>query len=290
MRICAACRHRQEAGLLRCGACGRALEVRNGIEIHAPEVGAEEGFDPAHFRELARLEADHFWFRQRNRIILDFVQRFFPGTRDYMEVGCGTGYVLQGLSAAHPQWRAWGSELHVEGLAFAARRLPGTCFLQMDARRIPFAGEFDLIGSYDVLEHIHEDDAVLASIRSALKPGGGLLVTVPQHPALWSSQDEAAHHVRRYRIGELEGKLQRAGFDILRSTSFVSLLLPAMLASRLLNRMSAAARNDPLREVRIGSLANRIGALAMGADRSLIRAGLNLPIGGSRIIAARSIA
>lgn len=287
MRICLECGHRQETESPRCGVCGSTPDIEDGVEIHAPEAGADEGYDPAQFAALARLEAHHFWFRQRNRIILDFVERFFATTRNYMEVGCGTGYVLQGLSAAHPEWRAWGSELHVEGLVFAARRLPQTRFLQMNAQRIPFVDEFDLIGSFDVLEHIPEDEMVLASMRDALKRGGGLLVTVPQHPWLWSSQDETAHHVRRYRVGELESKLRRTGFDVLRSSSFVSLLLPAMLASRYANRMSEAARNDPLREVRIGPFANRVGELAMSADRALIRAGLDLPIGGSRIIAAR---
>jgi SAM-dependent methyltransferase len=290
MRVCATCGHRQDVATLACEACGRAPAVHAGVEIHAPEAGDDEGYDPAHFAELARMEAGHFWFQQRNRIILDFVQRYYAGTHDYMEVGCGTGYVLQGLDAANPDWRAWGSELHVEGLAFAAERLPQTRFLQMDARQIPFVDEFDLVGSFDVLEHIPEDEAVLTSMRSALKPGGGLLVTVPQHPALWSSQDEAAHHVRRYRRGELEDKMRRTGFEILRSSSFVTLLLPIMLASRMSNRMSEAARNDPMREVRIGSLANRIGSVAMGADRILIKAGIDLPIGGSRIIAARRIA
>lgn len=274
----------------RCDACKWSAQLRDNVEIHAPEVESGDGYDPVHFGELARLEATHFWFRIRNQIILDFVRKFYAGTHNYMEVGCGTGYVLQGLVSTYPDWRAWGSELHVEGLAFAAQRLPDTRFLQMDARRIPFVDEFELIGSFDVLEHIPQDEAVLASMRSALKPGGGLLVTVPQHPGLWSSQDEAAHHVRRYRRGELEKKMQNAGFEILRSSSFVSLLLPALIASRFSNRISPAARNDPLREVRIGKVANRLGSFAMKIDRALIRAGLNLPVGGSRIIAARRTA
>ncbi|MGH8061444.1 MAG: hypothetical protein ACREO7_05465, partial [Pseudoxanthomonas sp.] len=124
---------------------------------------------------------------------------------------------------------------------------------------------------------------------AALRPEGGLLVTVPQHPFLWSSQDEAARHVRRYRSGELEEKIRGAGFEVLRSTSFMTLLLPAMLGSRLFNRMSESARRDPLRELRIGTLANRIGDLLMRGDRALVSAGFDLPFGGSRIIAARKI-
>ena len=68
----------------------------------------------------------------------------------------------------------------------------------MDARNIPFRDEFDVIGAFDVLEHIDEDVAVIDEVRKALRPGGGFLMSVPQHPALWSQQDERAFHVRRY--------------------------------------------------------------------------------------------
>ncbi|WP_417471464.1 class I SAM-dependent methyltransferase [Luteimonas mephitis] len=260
--------------------------MHNGIELHAPKVQHDDGYDPAYFTDLARLEDRHFWFIQRNRIIGAFARRFFPETTRYMEVGCGTGFVLHGLQQAFPHWRVWGSELHAEGLEFAGQRLPDARFLQMDARRIPFKDEFDLIGSFDVLEHIPEDEAVLGSMHSALRPGGGLLLTVPQHPRLWSAQDVAAHHVRRYRRGELEAKLERAGFSVVRSTSFVTLLLPMMLASRMGSRLAGDAC-DPLREVRIGPLANLLGNFGMWFDRVLIAVGINLPVGGSRIIAAR---
>ena len=54
-----------------------------------------------------------------------------------MEVGCGTGFVLSGIARALLQIRLTGSEIFIEGLAFAANRLPGAVFLQMDARSIP---------------------------------------------------------------------------------------------------------------------------------------------------------
>ena len=64
----------------------------------------------------------------------------------------------------------------------------------------------------------------------ALRPGGGFFVTVPQHPALWSPQDEHAHHVRRYGGRDLRRQGRGGGFEVLRMTSFVSLLLPMMVA------------------------------------------------------------
>ena len=50
----------------------------------------------------------------------------------------------------------------------------------MDARCIPYEEEFDVVGAFDVLEHIPEDDVVLAQMYRAAKPGSGLLLTVPR--------------------------------------------------------------------------------------------------------------
>jgi hypothetical protein len=80
---------------------------------------------------------------------------------------------------------------------------------------------------------IEENEPVLTALLRALRPGGGVAISVPQHPWLWSSADTQACHVRRYRVGELRAKVQRAGFTLAFETSFVSLLLPEMLASRL---------------------------------------------------------
>src|SRR4030095_1631809 len=104
------------------------------------------------------------------------------------------------------------------------------------ARRIPFRGEFDVIGAFDVLEHIKEDEEVLAQMYQATRPRGGVLLTVPQHSFLWSEVDDYSRHVRRYSASELKAKVKRAGFETLRTTSFVSLLLPVMFISRLRQR------------------------------------------------------
>ena len=96
-----------------------------------------------------------------------------------------------------------------------------------------------MVGAFDVIEHISEDEEALAQLRRAVRPGGGVLVTVPQHPRLWSPADDYGEHKRRYRRRELVEKVSAAGLEIERITSFVSLLLPAMIASRFLDRRRA---------------------------------------------------
>ncbi len=246
-----------------------------------------EGFEPAYFAELVSLEAGNFWFRSRNRLIAWALGKYRPGFGSLLEVGCGTGYVLSGIAAAFPGTRLVGTELYAEGLAQAAGRLPGITFAQVDARALPYRSEFEVIGAFDVIEHIVEDEAVLAQAHAALGPGGLLLLTVPQHPWLWSSADTYARHVRRYAADELHAKVRAAGFEILRSTSFVSVLLPAMVASRLLRREDAAGGFDPRAEFRIPGILNTMFETLLGVERRLIALGLDFPCGGSRLVVAR---
>jgi SAM-dependent methyltransferase len=272
-----------------CPQCGFEPPILAGFPAFAPELAhAEEGYDPAHFSALAELEARNFWFCSRNRLIVWALGRYFPGARRFLEVGCGTGFVLSGVTAACPGLEATGSEVAVEGLGFAARRIPAARLIQMDARRIPFRGEFDVAGVFDVIEHIEDDRAVLRALHGALAPGGGLLLTVPQHPALWSEFDVRSRHVRRYQAAELRDKVMEAGFDIVRMTSFVTLLLPLMAASRFARR-SPAANYDPLDEFRIPPALNWVLEKALDFERALIRVGVHLPVGGSLLVVARRL-
>jgi SAM-dependent methyltransferase len=246
---------------------------------------ASGGFDERSFEHLPRAEEESFWFRSRNSLIVWALRRYFPDAQSMLEVGCGTGYVLAGVRAAFPDMRLVGGELYQAGLAIAAQRVPDAELLELDARTLPFDGEFDVVGAFDVLEHIDEDDRALREMRDALRPGGGLVVTVPQHPRLWSAVDEYSRHVRRYRRSELLAKLRGAGFDVVHWTSFVSLLLPVLVLSRL--RFRGKREFDPLSEYRAPPFVDSVFGWVLTAERALIRCRLPLPAGGSLLAVAR---
>lgn len=270
-----------------CPACGFTPPIVGGFPSMAPELAhGGAGFKPEVFAQLAALEAGNFWFRARNRLILWALCRQFPQMQRYMEVGCGTGYVLSGVNQAYPEAILTGSEVFSVGLPFASSRVSGVELLQMDARHIPYSEEFDVIGAFDVLEHIEEDEIVLTEMLRAIRPGGGIVLTAPQHPWLWSSQDEHACHVRRYGVGELRDKVRNAGFNVELETSFVSFLLPAMLASRLVQRKTSAS-SDHMAELRLHPLLNQAFEAVMNVEHILIRAGMRFPVGGSLLLLAK---
>lgn len=284
MKICIRCGSPFALAGWSCPACGFEPACIDGIRVLlADRQAAPEGYDAAFFEPLSRVEEASFWFRARTRLIVWAIQEYFAASRTVLEVGAGTGCVLAGMASAFPHMRFHASEPFSEGLAFARARVGGASFLQMDAQAIPFVEEFDLIGAFDVLEHIAEDELVLAQMHRAVAPGGGILLTVPQHGFLWSRQDDIAGHQRRYSAGELQRKVERAGFRVRRMTSFVSLLLPAMLASRMWKDRRKAPF-DALDELRVNAGLNSIMEFVMACERMLIRAGASFPAGGSLLL------
>ncbi len=272
----------------RCPVCAKETPQVDGIPMFAPGLAdTASGFDPNTFDELARLEATHFWFVARNRLIVGLASRFFPRAQRFLEIGCGTGFVLKAMAGSRQWERLVGSDLHPSGLVHARKRVPQSEFVQMDARHIPAAAAFDLTGAFDVIEHIGDDEAVLQGLRAATRIGGGTIVTVPQHPWLWSRADEVAHHQRRYRRGELETKLRRNGFRILFSSSFTTLLLPLMAASRLKNK--SVADGIEAYEFRINPLLNWSLLKVLRGEVTMTLSGIRWPVGGSRVVVAETI-
>ena len=285
--MCLKCQTQFELAGWRCPACGFEPLQQAGFPAFAPALAeGNAGYDDSYFAQLYALEARNYWFRARNALLAWALNKYFRAARLFLEIGCGTGFVLAGIARAMPQLTVHASEVSTSGLPFAAQRVPHAGFMQMDARAIPYAAHFDLIGLFDVLEHIEEDAVVLGEAHRALRAGGGLIITVPQHRFLWSIYDEHSHHVRRYAAPELRAKVRQAGFSIVMMTSFVSLLLPLMLLSRRLMRKPAAGY-DVLAELRVGRVANFLLESVLAVERGLIRLGVRFPAGGSLLLVAK---
>jgi SAM-dependent methyltransferase len=252
--------------------------------VFAPDIAdGDDGISRESFAALARLEADHFWFRARNRLLIWAIRTYFPHAASFLEVGCGTGFVLTGIAEAFPHLALAGSEVRNAGLCFARSRLPNVRLFQMDARRLPFAEEFDVIGAFDVLEHIDDDETVLRQLFRATRPGGGIVLTVPQHQFLWSVVDEESFHRRRYRRSDLLRKAEGAGFHILKTTSFVSFLVPLVWLSRFIQNQRGFGA---CAEFGLSRYTNTMFERILDVERMLIVAGASLPVGASLLVVA----
>jgi SAM-dependent methyltransferase len=102
-----------------------------------------------------------------------------------LDVGCGTGQSRQIYLERSSQYV--GVDLSLGALTLAHRRFGGSCWVQADALRLPFAdGVFDVVAFSSVLHHIEDIGAALAAARQALRPGGWIFAFDPNllHPAM----------------------------------------------------------------------------------------------------------
>jgi SAM-dependent methyltransferase len=252
-------------------------------------------YDPTRYAELFAAEDRHFWFRARNRAILALVASItadFPAGYRALEVGCGTGNTLRTLVQACPGGLVVGMDLFSEGLHHARMR---TAFplVQADMQAAPFRARFQLIGLFDVLEHLPDDERALADLHGLLRPGGALVMTVPAHPSLWSYHDDAAGHRRRYRSDALRAKLGAAGYEVEYLSEYMMSMLPLIWLRRLPTLLRRRAlspecvRSLRARELDTPGLVNALLSAVLGQEARAIARRWHLPVGSSIIAVAR---
>jgi len=285
VRTCLNCSGELKGPDWSCPSCGFAPRRESGY-LAFTSSRPDDAFVPEAFEWLAKAEEGFWWFDARNELIAWAVEKWCRNARNILEIGCGTGVVAANIARRFPWLEVSVAELFAEALPFVSRRIPAATVYQLDARAMPFRAEFDVIGAFDVIEHIDEDEKVLAAMHRALVPGGIVLITVPQHPFLWSRFDAYGHHKRRYTRRELSIKLGAAGFDVLDMRSFVSLLMPLQLAARLI---PSSRDYDPQNEFRISPVVNTLLKKVMNVEVALVRSGLSFPFGGSLLAVARAV-
>jgi SAM-dependent methyltransferase len=191
-----------------------------------------------------QAEDRHWWYRGR-RTVLDGViaDLGMPAHARILDAGCGSGRFMVDLAK---RGEVTGVELSDTSVALARQRGIGEV-VAGSVLEMPFAdASFDLAVSLDVVEHLEDDVAALRELRRVVAPGGALLVTVPAYQWLWSGHDEINHHHRRYTRRTLQSAAEQAGWKQTRTTYFNSLLLPAAILLRVLDRFSTKTTESSL--------------------------------------------
>jgi SAM-dependent methyltransferase len=229
--------------------------------------------DPNYSADYRQLYENHWWFRMRERWVLQVLRQNCPanGWGSILDVGCGDGLLFDRLME-------FGD---VEGIE-TCRELVDPANPQFQKIHIgPFDDSFrpgkqySLILLLDVLEHIPDPGAALRRCESLLKPGGSLLITVPAFNVVWTNHDVLNHHMTRYRKATLFPLLQKAGFKIEDSAYWFQWTFPVKLAQRFtekLFRLRPASPKTPLLAI------NRALYLLCSLEHSILRP-LHLPFG-----------
>jgi len=237
------------------------------------------------------LEERSFWFRHRNDCILAVVRRL-PPNGELFDVGGGNGFV-----ALHLQSHGFPVALLEPGSGARRARERGVRrVIQSDLEHAGLEkGSVSAVGLFDVVEHIRDDRAFLMEIHRLLRPRGRLYLTVPAYGWLWSREDEAAGHFRRYSRRGLGRLLREVGFEVDYLTALFSWLPPAIALLRTLPRLLRGPASGGLsrqRQERDHTPSPFVGPLLDVLSRweqGMIRKGGGLPFGSSWMAVATRI-
>jgi SAM-dependent methyltransferase len=189
------------------------------------------------YQQMADLDERHWWYRARREVLAELIRREArpPANAAILEIGCGTGHNLAMLSEfGHVD----GLELDDEARALSEKRL-GRAVMSAPLPELADVpkGHYDLIGAFDVIEHIDDDAAALASIAMRLKPGGKFVMAVPAHQWMWSAHDVVNHHKRRYSKPALRRLIEASPLVLVKLGYFNSLLFPLAVVERAASKL-----------------------------------------------------
>lgn len=196
------------------------------------------------FDRMANHDTRHWWYRARRQVLSALIERHArpaAGSR-VLEVGCGTGHNLAMLGDFGAMDAV---EIDDEARTVAEGRLGHP----IGSAPLPELtgverGAYGLVAALDVVEHVEDEGAALATLGDCLAPGGRLLVTVPAWPWMWSAHDEVNHHHRRYTKRTLRDAIEGAGLTLRRIDWFNSALFLPIAGVRLINRVRGTDDSD----------------------------------------------
>lgn len=221
MRVTSDCKPWRPGGVLaRCQTCGlvqtvttpqwtsEADEIYTNYTIYHQSGGVEQ----------PTFNAATGVGRSRSDAIVEALSRHItlPARGRALDFGCGNGAFLRAFSRALPGWTLFGSEVS-EKYKQVVESIPGVERLYTGGiDSLP--GGFDLISLVHVIEHIPGPGSFLQMLAAKLKPGGLLLIEVPNceaNPFILMVADHCSH----FSVGTLARIASDAGFTILEVTS-----------------------------------------------------------------------
>ncbi|HST28082.1 MAG TPA: class I SAM-dependent methyltransferase [Rudaea sp.] len=208
----------------------------------------------------------HWWHLARNRIVLQEISKFAPISPRVLDIGCGRGIAVKYLRAAGVA--CVGVELAavqpLQGLESYVRTGVNATELPLEERQ-----GYDVITLLDVIEHVPDAGAFIASLVAAFPNLACLVITVPARQELWSNYDEYYGHYLRYDLRQLRELAESQHLTVAHSSYFFhSIYLPARALTAL--RAVRALRVEPPRG--LGRSLHRAVAWAMALDYDILPA------------------
>src|SRR5262249_12558836 len=142
------------------------------------------------FKLLHDME-NSWWYRGRAAVVRGLISKE-KNKGKVLDFGAGFGGMYPELAV---RGEVYAFEPDKEAQRTARSRPYAAIY---DSEKEALDNSYDLIGLFDVLEHLPDDKYFLNKARKSLNKNGKLAITVPANPFLWSEHDVSHHHYRRY--------------------------------------------------------------------------------------------
>jgi SAM-dependent methyltransferase len=240
---------------------------------------------PHEYEAMYSLENFYWWFVARRILAKNILVNEVDGRKSVriLDVGCGTGANMNAFSELGS---TIGLDSSIEALKFCHTRGLER-LVHSGVEKLPFANDaFEIVTALDVLEHTDDDLLALQEIQRVCARGGLLLITVPAYGFLWSEHDEALKHRRRYSAQEIRNKLTLTGFEVIRTSYFITTLFFPILALRIWNGIVKKSTHPRTSHYLLPRWLNSALIGLLDVERKVFQR-LNLPFGVSIIAIAR---
>ena len=237
--------------------------------------------------EMSSVEGNSWWHEGRRKIVCHMIKNLLINKKDpkILDVGCGSG----GTSIYFREFgTVIGTDFSISALRFAYQKGLQNVF-RSTLNDLPLQNEiFDTITALDVIEHIQNDSNVLLKLKSLLKPGGFIVITVPAFQFLWSGHDIALSHFRRYNISTLSKTLNKSGFKITRISYFFAFIFPLFVIYRILTKFKTSKKDPKTTNIIFPEIINNLFKKIMSLESILLKR-INFPFGISIICIAKRV-
>lgn len=237
------------------------------------------------YARLAEYEKNYWWHQGRLEIIQTYMRWASRSKSNavILNVGCGTGGTINMLEQFGTVDNVDTSD---EAIAFT-RNLGYKNITKVDDVTLPFEDKvYDIVGAFDVLEHIEDHKGALAEWKRVLKDDGAIVITVPAYQWLWSGHDVTMHHRRRYTMKSLITLAVEADLRPERKSYAISFSLPLVAALRLASNMLDGRPGAAVSYVPVPRVINDLFTAFLRVEARLHGA-VSLPVGSSVITVLR---
>jgi SAM-dependent methyltransferase len=237
------------------------------------------------YARMAEHEQSYWWHVGRLEIIQTYVKRASRGRPNLaiLNIGCGTGGTIDMLERFGEVDNVDASD---DAIAFV-RKLGYRSITKVDGIDLPFKDKtYDVVGAFDVLEHIEDHQSALSEWKRVLKDDGAIVITVPAYQWLWSDHDVSLHHRRRYTIRSLMAVAAAADLRPEKRSYAISFSLPLVAGFRLVGKVLNRKTDSETSYVPVSKAINNLFTAFLKVEAKLHNT-VSLPAGTSVVTILR---